>query len=95
MLGEQWLYTQGFTKHLICWCAGHGVGQPKSEANNEVISFAEQKNIEQREIYTQKTTWQNNLGKIWYRLGGHTLIMIGWWYQKSNSNELKTACPFH
>ena len=54
---------QGSTKHLICWSLGHGVRQPKSEANNEVISFAEQKKIEQREIYTQKTTWQNNLGK--------------------------------
>ena len=87
---------QGSTKHLICWSLGHGVRQPKSEANNEVISFAEEKKIEQREIYTQKTTWQNNLGKkLRYRLGGHTLIMIGWWYQKSNSNELKTACPFH
>ena len=96
-LGEQWLNMQGSTKHSICWTFGHDVRPHKCEANNEVISFAEQKKMEQREIYTQKTIWQNNFGKKTsrYSLGGHTLIMIGWWYQKSNSNEFKTACSFH
>ena len=49
---------QGSTKHLICWSLGHGVRQPKSEANNEVISFAEQKKIEQR-VHSK-----NNMAKI-------------------------------
>ena len=80
-LGEQWLNMQGSTKHLICWSLGHDVRQHKSEANNEVISFAEQKKIEQREIYTQKQhgkiIWGKKLRNFSrYRLGGHTLIMI-------------------
>ena len=96
--GEQWLNMQGSTKHSICCSFGHDVWPHKCEANNEVISFAEQqKKMEQREIYTQRTIWQNNFGEKTnrYSLGGHTLIMIGWWYQKSNSNEFKSACPFH
>ena len=79
---------QGSTKHLICWSLGHGVKQPKSEANNEVISFTPNK----RKLNKGKSTLKNNMAKY---LGGHTLIMIGLWYQKSNSNEIKTACPFH
>ena len=89
-------HAGGSTKHSICWSFGHDVRPHKCEANNEVIRFAEQKKLNKGKSTLKEQHGKIILGKkLRYRLGGHALIMIGWWYQKSNSNEFKSACPFH